>query len=151
MRRDPLARAMRPDKVTLAAVAATLGIYRAGRARTDIPVWRALGVEMEGLRERATRLAAAIGGSARASVIDARATVGGGALPGETLPSVALRVADGPASRLAGRLRAGDPCVIGRIEANAVLLDLRTVDAAMDDVLAEAVMAALGRPGSGRA
>ena len=58
MRKDPLARAMRPDKATLAAVAATLGIYQAGRAETAIPVWRMIAASPEALRDRAERLAA---------------------------------------------------------------------------------------------
>jgi L-seryl-tRNA(Ser) seleniumtransferase len=146
IRRDPLARAMRPDKVTLAAVAATLGVYRAGRARTDIPVWRAIAADPDALRERATALADRLSATgADVDTIDVRATVGGGALPGETLPSVAVRIRDRSAARLAERLRRGDPCVIGRIEDDALLLDLRAVEPASDEPLASAVAAALTR------
>ena len=141
MRRDPLARATRPDKSTLAAVAATLAIYRAGRAILDIPVWRAIAADPAMLGERATVLARRVGD--RAAVVDTRATVGGGALPGETLPSVALRLAAGSASRLLTRLRRADPCVVARVEDGAVIVDLRTVAPRDDEALADALVAAL--------
>ena len=98
IRRDPLARAMRPDRVTMAAVALTLGLYRAGRATTDIPVWRMIATPVTDLETRAERLVAALPDGA-ASVVDVRSTVGGGSLPGETLPSVALAVAAAAAGR----------------------------------------------------
>ena len=139
MRRDPLARAMRPDKTTLAALAATLAIYRAGRATLDIPVWRAIAADVAGLRRRARRLAAGLAGHGQVEVVETEATVGGGALPGQTLPSVALRVSGQSPTRLARALRERDPCVVGRIEDEAVLLDLRTVDPAADEVLAAAL------------
>jgi len=141
VRRDPLARAMRPDKTVLAAMAATLAIYRAGRAQLDIPVWRAIAAPVANLRERATRLAGRLGGAAR--VIETEATIGGGALPGQTLPSVALRLVGGPATRLAAALRDGEPCVVARIEGGAVVVDLRTVDPAADDHLVGALARAL--------
>jgi L-seryl-tRNA(Ser) seleniumtransferase len=141
MRRDPLARAMRPDKVTMAGVAFTLGLYRAGRATTDIPVWRMIATNVESLRERADALAARIGEAA--TVVEVRSTVGGGSLPGETLPSVALALGGGSSTRRLTALRRGDPAVIGRIEDDQVLLDLRTVDPAQDGDLAAAVERAL--------
>jgi L-seryl-tRNA(Ser) seleniumtransferase len=149
LRRDPLARAMRPDKVTLSAVAATLGLYRAGRASSEVPVWRAIGADVSELRARAERLRSrveAAGPALDADVVETRATIGGGALPGETLPSVGLRVRHGPATRLAERLRRADPYVIGRIEDEALLLDLRTVAPASDDALGGALLAALDGP-----
>jgi L-seryl-tRNA(Ser) seleniumtransferase len=142
MRRDPLARAMRPDKATLAGVAATLAVYRAGRATTGIPVWRMLAAPTAALRDRATRLAGRAGDAAEA--VELLSTVGGGSLPGETLPSwgVAIR-ARGP-GRILDRLRTGDVCVVARIERDRVVLDLRTVDPADDEALAGALDAALG-------
>jgi L-seryl-tRNA(Ser) seleniumtransferase len=137
IRRDPLARAMRPDRVTMAGVAMTLGLYRSGRAAEAIPVWRMIAAPLASLRERATALAAHLGEAA--SVVELRSTVGGGSLPGETLPSfgVALSPARGrSADRTLGALRAGDPIVIGRIEDGRVVLDLRTVDPGLDDGLA---------------
>ncbi len=173
LRKDPLARATRPDKVTLAAVAATLGLYRAGLAVREIPVWRAIAARSDDLRARAEALAARLddpGDGVRVAAL--ASTVGGGALPGETLPSWGLALGDraptrsgsgrgsaspgssssrGPsAETLLGRLRAGDPAVVGRIEDDRVVLDLRTVDPSSDLVLASAIEAALGRPGRAR-
>lgn len=143
LRRDPLARAMRPDKATLAAVTATLALYRAGTAATTIPLWRQVSTPLDALRARAATLAAVIGEGAAA--VDTEATIGGGALPGETLPSAAVALAVPSAARLAERLRLGSPAVVGRIEDGAMLLDLRAIDPSDDRALADAVVRALGR------
>ncbi len=153
MRRDPLARAMRPDKATLAGVAATLGLYRAGLAAERIPVWRMIAAGLEGLQERAGAIAAALrdgpaGGAAIAvERVEVRSTVGGGSLPGETLASAGLAIAPtaGGPDRLLAALRAGDPAVIGRIEDGRVVLDLRTVEPADDAALALSIRAAAAR------
>jgi L-seryl-tRNA(Ser) seleniumtransferase len=141
LRRDPLARAMRPDKVTMAAVTATLGLYRAGLATTTVPVWRMLATPLAELEARAAAMVARIG--APAGVAELRSTVGGGSLPGETLPSIGVALTVRSASRLAARLRDGDPVVVGRIEDGRVVLDLRTVDPSHDTRLAEVVEQAL--------
>jgi L-seryl-tRNA(Ser) seleniumtransferase len=140
LRRDPLARAMRPDKATLAAVAATLGLYRSGRAASRIPLWRMVAVSEASLRARAEGLASGVPGSVATPL---RSTLGGGSLPGETLPSWGVALAGPAPDRLAARLRAGDPAVIGRIEDGRVLLDLRTVEPSDDPVLAGALALAL--------
>jgi L-seryl-tRNA(Ser) seleniumtransferase len=137
MRRDPLARAMRPDKVTMAGVAATLGLYRAGRATTDIPVWRMIATPLEELRERAETLRARSGEATE--VVELRSTVGGGSLPGETLASFGLAIHARSATRTLAALRHGEPPVIGRIEDGRVVLDLRTVDPGQDGELAAAI------------
>jgi L-seryl-tRNA(Ser) seleniumtransferase len=142
IRRDPLARAMRPDKVTLAGVAATLALYRAGRAEAEIPVWRMIAAAPAELRTRASALAQIVGD--RAEVVAAEATVGGGSLPGETLPSFGIALAGGSADRLLAALRRGSPPVVGRIEAGRVILDLRTVDPGLDVELSAAILAAVG-------
>ena len=141
MRRDPLARAMRPDKATLAGVALTLGLYRAGRAVEAIPVWRMIATRPEALRARAAALAASTG--ARASVVGLASTIGGGSVPGETLPSFGLALRARSANGLLGALRWGDPAVIGRIEADVVVLDLRTVEPDADAALGTAIARAL--------
>jgi L-seryl-tRNA(Ser) seleniumtransferase len=143
IRRDPLARAMRPDKVTLAALAATLGLYRAGVAVREIPVWRQIAVTREALAARGAALLVVVD-DARAALRETQATVGGGSLPGEMLPSVALAIGGRGATSLLDRLRRGEPPVVGRVEGGAVLLDLRTVDPAQDADLARALIAALG-------
>jgi L-seryl-tRNA(Ser) seleniumtransferase len=142
MRRDPLARAMRPDKVTLAAVAATLGLYRAGRETAEIPVWRMLGVPLDELRRRAEAVVAGLEPGS-AELIAVASTVGGGSLPGETLPSFGVAVRTRSANRLLGLLRAGEPAVVGRIDDGAVVLDLRTVEPERDGLLSAALRAAL--------
>ncbi len=148
IRRDPLARAVRPEKVTLAALAATLGLYRAGRATTDIPVWRMISTSPDALRVRATAILATLPAALRdrVTVGQMASTVGGGSLPGETLESVGLVVGSRGrrgggrgASDLAATLRSGEPAVIGRVEDDAVHLDLRTVDPADDVRLAGAL------------
>ena len=141
MRRDPLARAMRPDKVTMAGVAVTLGLYRAGRATTDIPVWRMIATPVTVLRKRADAVVARLGDAA--TVVDLRSTVGGGSLPGETLASVGVALSGRASSRRLAALRYGDPPVIGRIDDDRVILDLRTVEPAQDGDLATAVERAL--------
>ena len=143
MRRDPLARAMRPDKATLLGVAATLGLYRAGLAASRIPVWQMIALPAEDLRIRAERMAARIGEAA--TVVPLASTVGGGSLPGETIPSFGVAIAGRAANRtLADLRRVGPRPVIGRIEDDRVVLDLRTVDPRLDDELAATVEATLG-------
>jgi L-seryl-tRNA(Ser) seleniumtransferase len=137
MRRDPLARAMRPDKATLLGVAATLGLYRAGLATTHIPVWQMIAVSVDYLRARAAEMALRLGESVR--VVDLSSTVGGGSLPGETLPSAGLELTGGSASKKLAALRHGSPAVIGRIENDRVVLDYRTVSPETDGELALAL------------
>ena len=141
IRRDPLARAMRPDKVTVAAVAATLGLYRAGLAEGAIPIWRMIGRPVDELRKRAAAIAEGVG--AVASVIEVRSTVGGGSLPGETIPSAAVAVNAGSPDRLLAALRRGDPAVIGRIDGGSAVFDLRTVEPVDDDALLAALRSAV--------
>jgi L-seryl-tRNA(Ser) seleniumtransferase len=148
LRKDPLARAMRPDKITLAAVAATLGLYRAGVATREIPVWQMIAVSAEMLRARADALAALVSDATTVALL---ATVGGGSLPGETLPSFGLALAErsaASANRLLGALRTGVPAVLGRIEGGRVVLDLRTVDPAADRELGRAIAAAMRAVGT---
>jgi L-seryl-tRNA(Ser) seleniumtransferase len=141
IRKDPLARAMRPDKATLVGVAATLGLYRAGLATAGIPVWRMIAMPPDALRARADALAARVPGAATVALA---ASIGGGSLPGETLPSFGLAVAVRSVGRLLAALRAGEPAVVGRIEDGRLLLDLRTVDPRVDEELAVALGRALG-------
>jgi len=146
IRRDPLARAVRPEKVTLAALAATLGLYRAGLATTRIPVWRMIAATTDDLLVRAAGVLAAMPETIpdRIEIASMTSAVGGGSLPGETLGSVGLVVSGGRPAALAARLRTGDPPVIGRVEGDAVLLDLRTIDPADDAALGGALARALG-------
>jgi L-seryl-tRNA(Ser) seleniumtransferase len=123
-RTHPLARAVRIDKLSLAALAATLRLYRdPDRARREIPVLAMLDADPAALRARAQRLADAFGGA----VVQATAKVGGGALPLLELEGPVARLDDPAPDRLAARLRTGDPPVIGRIADGALLLDPRTM------------------------
>ena len=153
IRKDPLARAVRPEKVTLAALAATLGLYRAGRATTDIPVWRMIAATPEELGRRADAIVAGLPRAVRerVSVTGMESAVGGGSLPGQLLESVGLVVTGRGADALAGRLRKGDPAVVGRVESGAVLLDLRTIDPADDVALGVALTRALTTRADGAA
>jgi L-seryl-tRNA(Ser) seleniumtransferase len=137
--RHPLARAVRADKTTLAGVAATLRHYVAGNPESTIPVWQMLSANVEGLRSRANAISIETG----SVVIDSTSSVGGGSLPGEVLPSVALSLTGGNADELARRLRMGAPRVFPVIRDGAVLIDLRTVQSGQDELLARAILGAL--------
>jgi L-seryl-tRNA(Ser) seleniumtransferase len=139
LRSDPLARAMRPDKVILAALAATLRLYRAGVAQAEVPVWRQISSPTTALAERARRLARGTG--TRATEMES--TIGGGSLPGQTLASWGVAIDRPSPQEVLATLRGGDPAVIGRVVEDTVLLDLRAVEPADDDCLAEAIRAAL--------
>jgi L-seryl-tRNA(Ser) seleniumtransferase len=143
LRRDPLARAMRPDKVVLAALAATLRLYRAGTAHVEIPVWRQIATPVGELERRARALVAGLARD-RVRAAATESTIGGGSLPGQVLPSWSIRVEGGVPDRLLRTLRAGTPAVVGRIVDDAVVLDLRTVDPIDDDRLVAAIGAAIG-------
>jgi len=143
LRRDPLARAVRPDKAILAGVAATLGLYRAGRAMTDVPVWRAIARTQVELRERAAFVAAAAGPTA--SVVALESAVGGGSLPGQVLPSAGVAVRVASPDRAAASLRRGADRVLARVEGDRVVCDLRTVEPADDDRLGRRLAGLDGR------
>jgi L-seryl-tRNA(Ser) seleniumtransferase len=132
VKRHPLARAMRIDKLSLAALEATLELYRdPARALAEIPVLAAATEPVEAVRRRAERLAARLGGE----LTETRARVGGGALPLLELESFACALDGG--DELAQRLRTGNPPVIARVQEGRVLLDCRTLsDAQCDQILA---------------
>lgn len=146
--RHPLARAVRADKTCLAGIAATLRHYARGEAVEKIPVWRMISARPEALRERAERLRRELASQHVTATVEASAaTVGGGSLPGEVLPSFALGVQAVDVADLARRLRVGSPAVFGRVERDRVLLDMRTVLPEEDDVLGVAIARGYGRVG----
>lgn len=140
VRSHPMARALRLDKTTLAALHATLVAH--GQDAGALPVQRMVAVGRERLRERAGILVERIGLTADA-IVEHDATLGGGSLPGETLPSIAVRLAAPHIEALARRLRAGEPPVVGRIHDGGLLFDLRTIDPDDDDALAQALGCAI--------
>jgi L-seryl-tRNA(Ser) seleniumtransferase len=134
LRRHPLHRALRIDKLSLAALEGTLLLYlEPNRALAEVPVLRMLNEPASLVRERAARLAAAVGGSVEETV----GRVGGGALPLAELPSFACAVGE----ELAGPLRDGEPPVVGVVRDGRLLLDCRTLDDAEADEVAAAVRA----------
>jgi L-seryl-tRNA(Ser) seleniumtransferase len=133
---NPLLRALRVDKLTIAALEATLALYREpARALREVPVLAALSRSVTELRTRAGALRNRLGDAAE--IVDSEASVGGGAFPNARIPSVAL--AFGDAQAMENGLRLGDPAVIGRIAEGRFLVDLRTVLPDEDELLANAL------------
>jgi len=145
-RRNPLARAMRADKMTLAALEATLALYRdPAAAIREIPVLAMLTQDAAALAARAAGLRAAIGFPDGSALLPGASAVGGGSFPGAALPTtvVALDPGASGAASLALRLRLGSPSVVGRVEGGRVLLDPRTLPEESLEAVAGAVRAAL--------
>jgi L-seryl-tRNA(Ser) seleniumtransferase len=133
IRRHPSYRAMRVDKLTLAALEATV-------AGPPTPTWQYLIADPEVLRARCESVAAELAGAVAAEVVPSEGAVGGGGAPGLTLPGWAVAL---PAT-FAERLRIGTPPVIGRIQRDRCLLDLRCVPESADKLVISAVLAAAG-------
>jgi L-seryl-tRNA(Ser) seleniumtransferase len=141
-RSHPLARALRIDKLSLAALEATLRLYRdPTAAREQIPVLAMLAADETVLAARADRLVRGIGEPARP--VRAAGRVGGGALPLLELDGPAVALSGGDPAALAQALRRGDPPVVARIHEDAVLLDPRTLSEQEVDAVAQATRAAL--------
>ena len=137
LRRHPLQRAVRADKLTLAALEGTLTLYLdPERAAREVPVLRMAGESADGVRARAERLAELVGGEVEETV----ARIGGGALPLAELPSFACAVEE----ELATPLRQGEPPVIGVVRDGRLLLDCRTLTDDEADEVARAVVSARG-------
>jgi L-seryl-tRNA(Ser) seleniumtransferase len=145
LERHPLARAIRIDKLSLASLTATLVHYLKQEAEREIPVWRMISASPEVIKQRAKVWQITL--ESPAAVVPSRSAIGGGSLPGETLPSWALALScdgiEGGAEEVMRRLRACDPPVIARIEDHQVLLDPRTVPPEEDDALLKGLAVAL--------
>ena len=135
LKRHPLARAIRADKLAIAALAATLDHYRRGDAVEKIPVWQMIALAPETIRQRAEAWAAVIGGD----VFPSESTVGGGSLPGETLPTWVFAPHVDQPNAAAAQLRRFDPPVIARVAQDRLLLDPRTVLPGQDDLVLAAL------------
>lgn len=153
IRKHPLHRALRVDKLTLAALEATLRLYlNPEETLREIPVLRALAMPADEIRRRAQRLKRRLQASLSAEAVTVRlregaSAVGGGSLPGQQLPTtlVCLGWRDGNASQLARALRWQEPAVFARIEQDEVVIDPRTLLEDEFDVLVEAVVHAVKR------
>ena len=147
LERHPLARAVRIDKLSLAALTATLLHYLREEAESEIPVWRMISASEESIKDRARRWRERLGQHATIEVKRSRSAVGGGSLPGETLPTWALAAACGEGRQrpeeLAARLRQADPPVVARIEDDRVMLDPRTVLLEDEEAMLGALQTAL--------
>lgn len=147
--KDPLMRAFRLDKMTLAALEATLRLYlNEARALKEVPVLQMLAMPQTALRERASALAerlSRVPGVAAVEVSEDVAFVGGGSLPDQTMKTYVLQVEASTVSdaELAYRLRAGDPAVVGRVKNERLLLDVRTIFPHQEEALIQALAAAL--------
>ena len=144
LRKHPLARALRVDKLTIAALGATLALYRdPARAVRDIPVLAMLTQSGDEIRARAERVSAALAARGVAStLVAAESTVGGGAFPAARMPTSAIALA-GDAASLERRLRLAAVPVIGRVADDRLLLDLRAVPVARDHAFVAAVAGAV--------
>jgi L-seryl-tRNA(Ser) seleniumtransferase len=132
LKKHPLVRAMRIDKTRLAGLSATLIHYLKGEALTAIPVWQMISMPLNEIHRRANLWAESVSGR----VVDGESLIGGGSLPGATLPTRLLALGDAKkpalAQKLAARLRRQDPPVVGRINEGLLLLDPRTVPPEQD-------------------
>jgi L-seryl-tRNA(Ser) seleniumtransferase len=148
MRRNPLYRALRVDKMTMAALDLVLSAHESGRAREQVPVARMLWLGADEIGARARALASALRArvpQADIGVVPGGSAVGGGAAPTVELETALLAIAARPHApdALAARLRAGDPPVVARVGGDRLLLDLRTVDPADEPALLDALARAL--------
>jgi L-seryl-tRNA(Ser) seleniumtransferase len=137
IRRHPLARAVRADKLCLAALSATLLHYLKDEVLEKIPVWQMISADSESLKRRVEGWREKLG---QGEILQGTSTIGGGSLPGETLDTwvIALDVKD--PDRFLARLRLEDPAIIGRIENDKILLDPRTVYVEQEKALLEGVL-----------
>jgi L-seryl-tRNA(Ser) seleniumtransferase len=151
VRQNPLMRALRVDKMTYAALEATLRLYERGVARAGVPVIRAITASFVELHERAARFCDLVmqvtQGSMRATIEDGHSVIGGGSAPEVRLPTalVAIHVESSSASAIAERLRTHPVPIIARTERGRVLIDLRTVAADEEAVILDA-LAGIAQP-----
>jgi L-seryl-tRNA(Ser) seleniumtransferase len=140
LKRHPLARAVRADKLCLAALAATLRHYAAEEATSCIPVWQMIAAPLAAITERAERWAAQLAEmGVESELVNGRSTVGGGSLPGTSLPTTLLALPHSNPDEWAARLRGNTPPIIGRIQNGRLLLDPRTVLPSQEEALLQAI------------
>ncbi|MBE2239953.1 MAG: L-seryl-tRNA(Sec) selenium transferase [Caldilineaceae bacterium] len=144
LRRHPLARALRVDKLTLAALEATLHSYRRGRAVQELPVWQMIAAPVAALQARASGWQARLAEQSIAAQLQAgESAVGGGTLPGETLPTVLLAIEHAAPDSVAASLRGQPTPVVCRIQQDRLIFDPRTVLPEQEETLLTALLAVL--------
>ncbi len=148
VRKHPLMRALRVDKLTYAALEATLESYITGRALDEIPVARMIAMTAEEVGRRAAKAAAALPPGLEVEIVEGQSTIGGGSAPGSALPTrlIAARLPGVSSERLAAALRQQRTPIIARIENDRVVLDLRTVAPDDDDGIVGALRTLTGNP-----
>ena len=124
LKKHPLARAIRPDKLCLAALSTTVLHYVKSEALTEIPIWRMIGEPIDNIKQRAERWISFLG---QGELLEGRSTVGGGSLPGETLPTYLVGISTRHPNKLLTSLRNAQPPIIARLEENRLVLDPRTI------------------------
>ena len=139
LRTNPLLRALRVDKATLAALGATLRLYLSPQTVSHVPIYAMLGADRTQLAARAKALALRVDGALRPRVVETETFAGGGSLPGTTIPSVALELHPRDVDSFARHARTGEPALVGRTESGRFLIDLRTIPAERDDEVVLAV------------
>jgi L-seryl-tRNA(Ser) seleniumtransferase len=142
LRKHPLARAVRADKLCLASLSATLLHYLKGEALQEIPIWQMISVPPDILQKRVNTWSSRL---ELGEVIPSQSTVGGGSLPEETLPTYVLALSVRSPNRFMAHLRQFQPPVISRLEADKVILDPRTVLEEQDDDLLAAIRLSLDK------
>jgi L-seryl-tRNA(Ser) seleniumtransferase len=142
IRKNPLTRSYRVDKLTLAALEATLSLYRdPAKALRDVPALAQLTCDLASLRDRAGQIRGELN-SPSIEIIESEASVGGGAFPTARIPSIALAIS-GRADAIETRLRLGEPAVVARVADRRVIVDLRAVFPEEDRDLVAALRAAM--------
>ena len=141
LKKHPLARAIRADKMVLAALSATLLHYVKDEAINKIPVWQMISADAVDLRNRTSKWAAVIGNGCE--IIKGESMVGGGSLPEQSLPTYLLAIQVSNPTRFTEKLRKEVPPVISRIDDDRVLFDPRTVLPNQDGTLVESVTSIL--------
>ena len=144
---NPLMRAMRVDKMTLAALHATLLLYRNSETvMTQVPILRMLSMPIANLKMRADKVATQITSSSvigDCEVVEDQSMLGGGSLPTQQIPTwcVSISASNGSIDSLAEKLRKNEPAIMGRVQKDRLMLDMRTIDASEDSLLVEAFQA----------
>jgi L-seryl-tRNA(Ser) seleniumtransferase len=136
LRKHPLARAIRPDKLCLAALSATLRHYLIDEALEELPIWMMISAKEDELKERARKWEQELGFG---TIVQGKSTVGGGSLPEETQPTWLLSISVKSPNAFAGKLRAWNVPIIARVEDDQVMLDPRTVLPEQESALLDAI------------